>query len=164
MNPLDISPDTMPSRTAWVGCAWFIAVVPSVLYFLALAGIGASAVPPPGRAFDVGFAAYSILVAPLLETALMVALARLLELMIPQRRLARVFLLAVICALAHGIGGTRHQVLASFWPFLVYSFVLVAWLPRSQGAAFVLTALVHSLYNATLFVAGTLLFLRAAAA
>ncbi len=161
MNPLDISPDATASRTAWVLRAWLVAVVPSLLYFLALAGAGGN---PPRRALDVAFVGYSILAAPLLETALMLALARLLELIIPQRRWARIVLLAASCALAHRIGGGWHQVLASFWPFLIYSFVLIAWLPRSNRAAFILTTLVHSLYNATLFVVGALSLLRAGAA
>ena len=164
MNPLDISLDATASRAVWVLRAWLIAVFPSLLYFLALAGIGANAFQPPGRAFDVAFAGYSILAAPLLETALMLALARLLELLIPQRHRVRIVLLATICALAHRIGGGWHQVLASAWPFLVYSVVLNAWLPRSNRVAFVLTALVHSLYNATLFLVGALSLLRVAAA
>ena len=164
MNPLDISPDATASRSAWVLRAWLIAVVPSLLYFLAQAGIGTNVLPAPGRAPDLAFAAYSILAAPLLETALMLALARLLGLLIPQRRRVRIVLLAGLCALAHGIGGGWHQVLASSWPFLVYSVVLNAWLPQSNRAAFVLAALVHSLYNATLFLVGTLLLLRGAAA
>jgi hypothetical protein len=163
MNPLDIAPDATASRTAWVLRAWLIAVTPSLLYFLALAGTGTNASHPPGRALDVAFAGYSILAAPLLETALMLALARLLELTIPRHRRARIVLLAVICALAHGIGGGWHQALASFWPFLIYSVVLIAWLPRSNRAAFALTALAHSLYNATLFLVGALSILRAAA-
>ncbi len=119
---------------------------------------------PPAGAIDVAFAGYSILVAPLLETALMLALARLLELMIPQRRRVRIVLLAVICALAHGIGGGWHQVLASSWPFLIYSVVLVAWLARSHLRRSCSRRLVHSLYNATLFLVGALMILRAAAA
>ncbi len=164
MNLLDISTDATSSRSRWALGAWLIAVFPSLLYLLALAGTGANAPHPPAGAIDVAFAGYSILVAPLLETALMLALARLLELMIPQRRRVRIGLLAVIFALAHGIGGGWHQVLASAWPFLIYSVVLVAWLARSTIAAFVLTALVHSLYNATLFLIGALMILRAAAA
>jgi hypothetical protein len=107
MNPLDISPDATSSHAAWVFRAWLLAVVPSLLYFVALAGVGADALRPPGRAPDVAFAGYSILAAPLLETALMLALARLLEFMIPQRRRVRIVLLAAILSLAHRIGGIR---------------------------------------------------------
>jgi hypothetical protein len=42
--------------------------------------------------------------------------------------------------------------------------VLTAWLARSPRAAFVLTALVHSLYNATLFGVGVLPLLLTVAA
>jgi len=39
---------------------------------------------------------------------------------------------------------------------LIYSVTLTTWLKRSSGTAFVLTALVHALYNATFFAVGAL--------
>jgi hypothetical protein len=155
MNPLAVSRDTTTSRAAYTLRAWLIAAVPSLLYFLALVHIGVDSLRPPARAFDAAHAGYSILVAPLLETALMFPLAFLLAPMIPRQGI-RIVLLAAICALAHRIGGGWEQVFASFWPFLIYSVTLTEWLKRSKGAAFVLTALVHALYNATFFGVGVL--------
>jgi len=86
----------------------------------------------------------------------MFPLASLLTLMIPRQTRLRIVLLAVICALAHKFGGGWQQVIASFWPFLIYSATLTTWLKHSGRDAFVLTAFVHALYNATFFVVGAL--------
>lgn len=136
--------------------AWVVAVVPSLLYFFARVVAGADSLRPPGGAIDPVFAAYSILAAPLLETALMYPLASLLALLIPRREGVRIVLSALICALAHWIGGGWSQAISSIWPFLVYSATLVIQLKRSRMDAFVLTALVHALYNATFFAVGAL--------
>jgi len=156
MNPLELTHDTTGSRAAYVFRAWLIAAIPSLLYFLARAYIGVDSLHPPARALDVTFAGYSILVAPVLETALMLPIASLLTLMMPRQGWVQIVLLAAICALAHKIGGGWQQVVASAWPFLIYSVTLITWLKRSNGAAFVLTAVVHALYNATFFAVGAL--------
>ena len=136
--------------------AWLIAVVPSLLYFFVLVSVGADSLRPPERALDATFAGYSILAAPLLETALMFPLASLLTLMIPRQPRVQIVLLAVTCALAHLFGGGWRQVIASFWPFLIYSAALTTWLKRSGRDAFVITACVHALYNATFFGVGAI--------
>jgi len=154
-DPLE-TPGTNTSRTGYVLRAWLVAVVPSLLYFFALVAIGADSLRPPAGALGATFAAYSILAAPLLETALMFPLASLLTLMIPRQTRVQIVLLAAICALAHKFGGGWQQVIASFWPFLIYSGTLTTWLKRSGRDAFVLTAFVHALYNATFFGVGAL--------
>jgi len=164
MSSREISLGTKAGRAAYALRAWLIALVPSLLYFLALVYIGADSLHPPARAFDATLAGYSILVAPLLETALMFPLASLLERMSPRQEWVRIVLLAAICALAHKIGGGWQQVLASFWPFLIYSVTLTTWRKRSSRDAFVLTAFVHALYNATLFGVGAAGLLLAAPA
>lgn len=156
LNPLDISSDTQSGRAAYALRAWLIAVIPSLLLFFALVHIGVDSLRPSPRALDATFVGYSILVAPLLETALMLPAASLLELMMPRQERMRIVLLAAICALAHLINGSLQHVLASFWPFLIYSVTLITWLKRSNLTAFVLTALVHALYNATFFGVGVL--------
>jgi hypothetical protein len=144
------------SRASYAWRAWLVATVPSLLYFYARVLIGADSLHPPAGALDPTIAGYSMLAAPLLETALMFPLASLLALMIPRQGSAQIVLLALICALAHKIGGGWQQVFASFWPFLVYSATLITWLKRSGRDAFVLTASVHALYNATFFAVGAL--------
>ena len=86
----------------------------------------------------------------------MFPLASLLTLMIPRQTRVQIVLLAAICAVAHKFGGGWQQVIASFWPFLIYSATLTMWLKRSGRDAFVLTAFVHALYNATFFGVGAL--------
>ena len=154
MDPPEISGNAKADRARYAWRAWLIAVIPSLFYFLARVYVGADSLRPPARSLDAAFAGYSILVAPLLETALMFPLASLLKLMIPGQGRVRIILLAAMCALAHKIGGGWQQVFASFWPFLVYSVTLTTWLKRSHRDAFVLTAFVHALYNATLFGVG----------
>ena len=156
MNPLEISHDTTAGRAAYALRAWVIATVPGLLYFFALVYFGADSLRPPKGALDATYAGYSILLAPLLETALMFPLASLIKLAVPRHGRAQIFLLATICALAHKLGGGWQQVFASFWPFLIYSVTLTTWLKRSRGTAFVLTALVHALYNASFFAVGAL--------
>ena len=154
-DPFDV-PGTNASRTAYALRAWLVAVVPSLLYFFVLVSIGADSLRPPAGGLDPTFAGYSILAAPLLETALMFPLASLLTRIIPRQPRVQIVLLAMVCALAHLFGGGWRQVIASFWPFLIYSATLMTWLKRSGRDAFVLTAFVHALYNATFFSVGAI--------
>jgi len=156
MNLLEIPHDPRASWAGYALRAWLFAVIPSLIYFFALVFIGVDSLRPPARALDITFASYSILAAPLLETALMYALASLLALILPQKERLRVVLLAAICALAHKIGGGWEQVIASSWPFLIYSVTLTAWMKRSKSAAFALAVVVHVLYNATFFLVGVI--------
>jgi len=149
------SDDTNAGRARYVLGAWLIAVVPSLLYFLVLICVGADTLRPT-RALDAVHAAYSVLAAPVLETALMFPVAFVLARMIPRQPWVRIILLAALGTLAHRIGGSWEQAFAGFWPFLVYSVTLNAWLRRSKKAAFALTSLVHALYNATFFGIGAL--------
>jgi hypothetical protein len=149
---------------AYVWRAWLVATAPAILLFLALVSVGTNTWHLPAGTFDAAFAGYSVLIAPLLETAGMLALAWLLKWMIPRHERIRIVLLAVTCALAHKFGGNWQQVFASAWPFLIYSVTLSAWLKRSSRAAFMVTALVHAMYNATFFAVGMLGFLLTAPA
>ena len=144
------------SRAGYALRAWLVATAPSLVYFFTLVSIGADSLQPPAGALDVAIAGYSILLAPVLETALMLLLASLLSWLIPRSERVRIVLLAAIFALAHVYGGGWRQVIASFWPSLVYSVTLVTWLKHSVKDAFVLTALVHALYNLSIFAVGAL--------
>ena len=102
---------------------------------------------------------YSIVVAPLVETAVMVPLALALRALPGQSDWPRVFALAALAALAHGFGGSAWQVVAAFWPFVVYSAALFAWRARSLSDAYLVTVLIHMLYNAAFFAIGLAGFL-----
>jgi membrane protease YdiL (CAAX protease family) len=65
-------------------------------------------------------------------------------------------LVAFVAALAHRIGGDWRQVVNTTWPILVYATSLVLWLRRSASDAFIVTTIVHALYNMAFFAVGIL--------
>lgn len=101
-----------------------------------------------------GFAAWSIVAAPFIETALMLPLAMALRAVPLKSDAPRILLLAALAALAHGFGGSAWQVAAAFWPFVVYSAALFAWRHKSWNDAYLVTALIHMLYNGAFFAVG----------
>jgi len=68
----------------------------------------------------------------------------------------QILLLAFVAALAHRIGGDWRQVVNTTWPILVYATSLVLWLRRSASDAFIVTTIVHALYNMAFFAVGIL--------
>ena len=156
MTISEFSQSNNPNRVAYALRAWLVAVLPSLAYFLVLVSIGSESLRAPAGVLDATSAVYSILASPILETALMLPLASLLKLVIPKSEGARIIVLAAAFALAHTFGGGWRQAIASFWPFVVYSVTLNAWLKRSSKDAFMVTASVHALYNATFFGVGAL--------
>jgi hypothetical protein len=156
MAMLEIPLASGTRRAGYVLRAWLVAVVPSLLAFLGVVALGLDTLRPPEGALDALAVGYAIVGAPLLETALMLPVATLLAMLVPGRRKVQIVLLTAGCALAHKVGGSWEQVAASAWPFLIYSVTLTSWRERSSRDAFVLTALVHALYNATFFAVGAL--------
>jgi hypothetical protein len=159
MHPLRALQDVDAGHARYVWRAWLIAVLPSLALFgvrLAMGGATLRATLAPDVA---GFATYSIVVAPLVETAVMVPLALALRALPGQSDWPRVFALAALAALAHGFGGSVWQVVAVFWPFVVYSAALFAWRARSLSDAYLVTVLIHMLYNAAFFAIGLAGFL-----
>ena len=128
--------------------------MPSLALFAARVALGDASLQLPPGANEAGFVVYSIVVAPLVETAAMVPLALALRALPGQSDWPRVFALAALAALAHGFGGSAWQVVAAFWPFVVYSAALFAWRRRSLNDAYLVTVLIHMLYNATFFAIG----------
>jgi hypothetical protein len=151
LNPFLVLNDTEAGCVRYVGRAWLIAVVPALALFLARITSGAADAAPPSGTIDLRLAGYSIVVAPVVETVLMLALAWLITRAIPDRTGARIVTLAVLFAVAHGIGSGWIRAVIVLWPSLVYAAVVLAWWRRSRTAAFAVTALVHALYNATFF-------------
>jgi hypothetical protein len=155
-NPFLMLRDTGVGRVRYALRAWLVAVVPSLLLFLAqvIAGM-ASLRPPADVPTGLGWG-YSVLLAPIVETTMMLPLAWFLDRAIPRHEGLRIIALALVCALAHRLGGNWRQVVNALWPFLVYAATLIAWRKRSSADALAVTAVVHALYNATFFAAGTL--------
>ncbi len=154
MNPFRILASADVGHVRYTLAAWIIAVVPSLALFAARVAFGGASLQMPEGAGIAGFAAYSIVVAPLIETMVMVPLALALRALPGDSDWPRVFALAALAALAHGFGGTAWQVAAAFWPFVVYSAALFAWRRKSLNDAYLVTTLIHMLYNATFFAIG----------
>jgi hypothetical protein len=156
MNPFRLLRDTGVGRSRYVFRAWVVAVVPALLLFVALIAIGEATLRPREGMPDGGILTASLLVAPVVETALMFPFAWLLARVLPAREGLSVLALALLAALAHYPGGHWRQVVNALWPFAVFAATLFAWLRRSWRDAFVLTAIVHALYNATFLAVGAL--------
>ena len=136
--------------------ASFLAIVPSLLMFGVLVASGIDTLRAPTGTLDPAFIAYSVLLAPPIETAIMLALAALLARLIPEHVALQIALVAFVTALAHRIEGDWRQVVDTAWPILVYATSLVVWLRRSASDAFIVTTIVHALYNAAFFAVGIL--------
>ena len=156
MNPLRLLASTAAGRLRYVAMAWWLALAPSLaLFALRVAFDGASLTPPP-LPDPAGFALYSIVVAPLVETAVMIPLALALLHLPFGSDWPRAVLLAALAALAHGFGGSAWQVALAFWPFVVYAAALYAWRTRSLADAYLVTVAIHMLFNGAIFAAGVL--------
>lgn len=154
MKLLPVVSGTAGGRLRYVGLAWLLALAPSlVLYALRVALGGVSPTLPPAADL-AGIAFYSILVAPLVETAAMIPFALALARLPLAGDGPRILALAALAALAHGFGGSAWQVAFAFWPFVVYSAALFAWRARSLADAYLVAAAVHMLFNASMVAAG----------
>jgi len=151
-NPLRLLTDA-GARPAWtVLAAWLAALVPSLALFAMRVALGEATLPrepPPWP-----FAAYSIAIAPLAESALMLGFAWLLDRALPGRDTVHVATTAIVFALLHVPGGGLVQGIAVAWPFVVYAIVLVVRRRRSPLQAFAVASAAHALYNATFVVLG----------
>jgi len=138
-------------RAWFVLCAALLAIAPSLLVFGVLVALGIETLRAPPGALDPAFVAYSVLLAPAFETAVMLALAAVLARLLPKHTALQILLVAIVAALAHRIGGDWRQVVHTTWPMLVYATSIVLWLRRSANDAFIVTAIVHALYNLAFF-------------
>lgn len=154
MSPWRALEDVDAGQVRYAGRAFLIAFLPSLALFAVRVAAGSAALGGAMGPDAAGFAAWSIVAAPLVETALMVPLALALRALPVRTDTPRIVLLAALAALAHGFGGSAWQVAAAFWPFVVYSATLFAWWRRSWNDAYLVTALVHMLYNGAFFAVG----------
>ena len=99
--------------------ASLLAILPSLLAFGVLVALDIDTLRVPVGSLDPAFIAYSVLLAPALETAIMLALAALLARFVPEHLALQIALVALVAALAHRIGGDWRQVVRTTWPSLV---------------------------------------------
>ena len=136
--------------------ASLLAIVPSLIMFGVLVALGIETLRAPTGTLNPAFIAYSVLLAPVIETAVMLALATVLVRLLPRHAALQIALVGLLTALAHGLGGDWRQVVDTTWPILVYATSLILWLRRSATDAFIVTTIVHALYNMTFFAVGIL--------
>jgi hypothetical protein len=156
LDPFRALRETGIGKARYTLRAWLLATLPSLLLFIALIAAGEATLRPRAGMPDRGTVIASLLLAPILETALMLPFAWLLARVVPQREGLQVFVLATIAALAHGPGGNWRQVFNALWPFAIFAATLLAWRRHSWREAFLLTAAVHALYNAVFLTVGAL--------
>ena len=129
---------------AYAAKAWLLALLPS----LALAGLINLAAPSAGTPdFPVGgtiFLVLVLIVAPLVETLLMIpplwAFARIAG---PgAAAIGSALLWAALHSLAVPLWG-----LVVWWPFLILSVVLLTWWRRGLGRALLMVAGIHAMQN-----------------
>lgn len=154
MSPWRALQDLDAGHVRYAGRAFLLAFVPSLVFFAVRVAMGSATLGGELAQGIAGFAAWSIVAAPLVETALMVPLAIALRALPVRNDAPRILALAALAALAHGFGGSGWQVAAAFWPFVVYSAALFAWRRRSWNDAYLVTALIHMLYNGAFFAVG----------
>ena len=147
---------TNDGRIRFVLRASCLAIAPSLLVFGLLVALGSDTLRIPPGALDPASVVYSVLLAPAIETALMLAFAILLARLVPEHAAVQIVLIALVAALAHGIWGNWRQAIRTTWPLLVYATSLVLWLRRSVKDAFMVTTIVHVLYNVAFFAVGIL--------
>ena len=153
---LNSTVDTNSGRARFVLRASLLAIAPSLLVFGMLVAMGIDTLRAPTGTLDPAFIAYSVLLAPVIETAGMLALAAVLARLVPKHVALRIVLIAFVVALAHRIGGDWRQVVNTIWPILVYATSVVLWLRRSASDALITTTIVHALYNIAFFAVGIL--------
>ena len=156
MRPLRALADIGPGHVRYVVHAWLVALVPSLAVYAGRIATGDARVVRVLAPDVAGFAAYSIVVAPLIETALLLPFALALTRLPVASDWPRVIALAALAALAHGFGGSAWQVALAFWPFVVYAAALYAWRARSLSEAYLVAAAIHMLFNGAIFAAGVL--------
>jgi hypothetical protein len=153
---LESTLDVNKGRARFTLLASLLAIVPSLLMFGVLVALGVDTLRAPTGTLNPGFIAYSVLLAPVIETAVMLALAAVLARLVPKHAAFQIALVAFVTALAHRIGGDWRQAVNTIWPILVYATSLVLWLRRSASDAFIVTSIVHAVYNVAFFAVGIL--------
>jgi hypothetical protein len=154
----DLLVDASGSRLRYILVAWPIAIVPEVLLFPLLLWVHAEVPAPYIEDPKVALARWlfgAVIVAPPIETSLMLLVYYLLHFIVGRGRVLRVLLVAVLAASAHiSLGGWLHAIVV-FWPFLVMSIALAAWEKRKVRDAFIVVTAIHALDNGTF---GAILF------
>jgi len=141
--------DVSGSRFRYVMTAWLIGTVPTIMLMPFLYAAKATFhIQLPRVEMNYGFAIAALIVAPLIETGLMLLTYYALGLLIWRSRVLRSLVLAALAAWAHLISGGWLHVAGVLWLFVVLSFALSAWTERRARDAFIVVTSIHFLHNA----------------
>jgi len=151
MNPFRGLLDTSGSRFRYVVRAWLIGTLPSLLIFPLIIDIVEHFRPVELPELDDTplNTVIAVLVAPILETALMLVVWLALRRVIDGAPPLRIAVLALVFALSHYWAGGWWHVAGVAWLALVLSTTLTVWSDRRVRDGFVITTAVHAMANVT---------------
>jgi hypothetical protein len=151
MNPFRGLLDTSGSRFRYVVRAWLIGTLPSLLIFPLIIDIVEHFRPVELPELDDTplNTVIAVLVAPILETALMLVVWLALRRVIDGAPPLRIAILALVFALSHYWAGGWWHVAGVAWLALVLSTTLTVWSDRRVRDGFVITTAVHAMANVT---------------
>jgi hypothetical protein len=151
MNPFRALLHAEGSRWRYIVTAWLIGTLPSLFIFPIIIAIVEHFRPVELPELDDTRLnmIFAVLVAPILETLLMLAVWFLLRRLIDGAQPLRIAILAAAFALGHyGAGGWWH-VFGVAWLALVLSTALTVWADKRVRDGFVIAAAVHAMANVT---------------
>jgi hypothetical protein len=127
-----------------IALGWLTAFVPSILLGLAVTRLMPALPQPDLKVTNLWLVAMMVVMAPLVETAIMAAvLSVLLRFVTPT---VAVLVSAIGWGIAHSMAAPAWG-LVVWWPFLIFSTLYVVWRQRSLLAAIAVPASVHALQN-----------------
>jgi len=136
--------DTGQPKTVYVFKAWLLAFIPSLALGLIVTGLAPSAPVPEFSGTGLGVYLLLILFAPVSETFLMVPPLLILDRLFGQT--AAVVGSAILWGLLHS-AAVPIWGLIIWWPFLIFSTIILAWRKISLATGMVLAIAVHALQN-----------------
>jgi hypothetical protein len=154
MNPFRGLLDASGSRSRYVIRAWLVGTLPSLFIFPIIVTIVEHYRPVELPELDDTplNAIFAVLVAPIIETLLMLAVWYALRRMIAGVQGLRVAILAAVFALSHYWAGGWWHVAGVAWLALVLSIALTVWADRRVRDGLMVAAAVHAMANVTVLV------------
>jgi riboflavin transporter FmnP len=154
MNPFRVLLYPSGSRTRYVVRAWLVGTLPSLFILPIMVAIVERFRPVELPEFDDTRLnmIFAVLVAPILETLLMLAVWYGLRRLIGGAQPLRIALLAAVFALSHYWAGGWWHVVGVAWLALVLSTALTVWSDKRVRDGFVIAAAVHAMANITVLV------------
>lgn len=136
--------DTGQPKTVYVLKAWLLTFLPSLVLGAVVTGLAPGAQTPEFGGTGIGVYLLLVLFAPVTETLLMVPPLLLLNRLFGET--AAILGSALLWGLLHS-AAVPIWGLIIWWPFLIFSAIIMAWRQRSLATGMVLVIAVHALQN-----------------